>query len=566
MKTSAIRLSFTLAGWAAALGFARAAEQKANPGDAVELPPMLVEESKSSAPWYYVQAGGAEYLSRCSASITREFVAAVQARQQLVRVLVPEEFLARTEVPAICVLYGQDLEHKVSAEIQRELQSRGPPKPSATEEDRVNIVPNMRLADRDLHATIVYIDEALFNGSTLSLAPGHVRYLLQRRAPELPAWLMDGVERVWRRADFVMKPVTLAPLVWHNASESDALASDPGRPRALLPAGELFASDAARAAETRHARRVEVRAATEELFFRWAMVSGPSVREAFWKFAARAAEGPVTEEVFQACFGFDFAELRDRLSDYVPEAVGETKSIDPGRLPPLASFEVERATPNQIARIRGEWERLAIGYVQRRLPQVREPYLVQARRTLRRAYDEGDRDPRLLATMGLCEIDAGNEAGAKEFLEPAVARGVVRPRAYYELARLRFAELMRGAAETKTFSFTELAPVLHPLQQGAAQWPALPETFTLLGEAWARSAGSPNTAEFAELQRGARLFPRRPAVLLPIARALARHEKRAEAAAVLEACAAAETDPEARASIARLRAEISPEAQGAGER
>ena len=35
-------------------------------------------------------------------------------------------------------------------------------------ETRVNIAPNMRLSDRDMHATIVYIDETLFDASALS--------------------------------------------------------------------------------------------------------------------------------------------------------------------------------------------------------------------------------------------------------------------------------------------------------------------------------------------------------------------------------------------------------------
>ena len=38
-------------------------------------------------------------------------------------------------------------------------------------------------------------------------------------------------------------------------------------------------------------------------------------------------------------------------------------------------------------------------------------YLEQARRTLKRGYDRDERDPRLLAVLGLCEIDAGNDAG-----------------------------------------------------------------------------------------------------------------------------------------------------------
>ena len=300
-----------------------------------------------------------------------------------------------------------------------------------------------------------------------------------------------------------------------------------------------------------------------DLFFRWAIISGGPTREAFWKFAARAAAGPVNEEIFEASFGFDYAELRDRLSDYLPKAVAATPRINPAPLPPLPPIEVERATPNEIARLRGEWERLAIGHVQRRLPQVREPYIAQARRTLRRAFDAGDRDPRLLATMGLCEIDAGNEGGARQFLEPAIATGVVRPRAYHELARLRFADLRRGVPETKLFSFTELAPILEPLRRAVTQAPPLAEVFTLLAEAWARCELSPNAAEFRELETGARLFARRPNVGYPIALALVRHGKKTEAAAVLDAGAGHAADVDTRASITRLRAEL---AAGLGPR
>jgi hypothetical protein len=195
-------------------------------------------------------------------------------------------------------------------------------------------------------------------------------------------------------------------------------------------------------------------------------------------------------------------------------------------------------------------------HVQRRFPQVREPYLAQARRTLRRGYDAGDRDPRLLATMGLCEIDADNERAAREFLEPAVVGGVVRPRAYYELARVRFAELRRDAPESKLFSYTEIAPIIQPLQRALSQSPPLAETFILLADAWTRCELSPNAAEFAELESGVRLFPQRPSVTYPIARALARHGKHAEAAAVLDASAGYVTDEATRASIARLRTDV----------
>lgn len=520
----------------------------------VELPPMMVEESVSGVPWLYVKAGGTEFLSRCSASTTRNLVEAWLDRMQLMRVLLPDEFLAHMDVPAVFVIYGQDLKQTVSAEIQRELQAvRGG---EASSGDRVNIAPNMRLVDRDLHASIAYIDESQFDAAALSIAPNHVRYLLRGRVPEPPGWLVEGVERVWQRTDFILDPITLAPLVWLNPTESEALAADPTRPRALLPASELFELDALRAAETPHRRRVEARASTQELFVRWALVSGEATRAALWKFAARAAEGPVSEEMFEDAFGFGYAELRDRLSDFLPRAVRAPARIRPGPRPPLPRIEVEAATPNEVARVRGEWERLAIGYVRRRLPEAREPYVAQARRTLRRAYDAGDRDPRLLATMGLCEIDAGDEAAARRYLEAAVAGGVARPRAYHELARLRYEELRREAAESRQFSFLELAPVFDVLRRGLAQAPPLPESYTLLAEAWARCELTPTPTEFAELETGARLFFRRPDVAYPIARTLVRHGRPAAAAVVLEVAAGHAADEEVRTGMARLRAEL----------
>jgi hypothetical protein len=535
-------------------GALRAADARAGSAP-IELPPMLVEESNSSVPWLYVSVGGTEYLSRCSRTTTRDFITAVLARTQLMRVLVPEEFLARSDVPEVIVLYAQDLKQTVSAEIQRELRAGGA-RGAEAPADGVDIAPNMRLTDRDMHASIVYIDESQFDGATLSLAPSHVRHLMQRRVPEPPEWLLDGIERTFRRAEFVEDPITLNPLVWQNPAESEALAGDATRPRAVMPAGDLFASPAAPGRGNNHARHRETRAATAELFVRWALTTSTRTRAALWQFAARAAEQPATEEMFAAAFGFDFAELRDRLSDYLPEAVDEAAWIDPGKLPPLPAFEVDRATPGQIARVRGEWERLAIGHVQRRLPQAREPYLAQARRTLHRAYDAGDRDPRLLATLGLCEVDAGNDAGARAFLEPAVALGVVRPRACYELARIRFAALRAGAPEEKRFAFGELAPVFQPLQQAATQAPPLAEAFALLGEAWSRCATPPNTAEFAALQAGARWFPRRPHIVYPIALALARHGRPGEAAAMLAAAEEVSSDDATRAAIAQLRREL----------
>ena len=113
-------IAWGVAVWLAGAGTLAAA----NAGPRVELPPMMVEESVSGVPWLYVNAGGTEFLSRCSAGTTRSLVEGWLDKLQQVRALVPEEFLGRMDPPSIFVLYSQDLQQTVSAEIQRESKVR----------------------------------------------------------------------------------------------------------------------------------------------------------------------------------------------------------------------------------------------------------------------------------------------------------------------------------------------------------------------------------------------------------------------------------------------------------
>ncbi len=96
MKRSVIISCLVLAVGASDLSLrARAADTRsAASTPPIVLPPMLVEESKSSVPWWYVNVGGTEFLSRCSRFTTEEFVDAWLNRMQLMRVLVPDYGLA----------------------------------------------------------------------------------------------------------------------------------------------------------------------------------------------------------------------------------------------------------------------------------------------------------------------------------------------------------------------------------------------------------------------------------------------------------------------------------------
>lgn len=537
--------------WLAALPAIAAAGADVAPGPAVELPPMIVEEAATLPPWLHASADGTEYLSRCREAVTRGYVEMRRSRMRWVRAIFPTELLARSDVADVTVLVSQRLKPAGSAEIIGEAVQLSKGGRAGDGFRRASMAPNVMLSDADMSGVFAYIDESDFDRRQVTLSSDYVRQLLARRTPAPPAWLLEGMMAAYNAIRFDESPITLAPLAWHSADEVRALAKDSGASRTLLPMSEFFTGTGG---ATRHPRIAQAQAA---LLVRWALDPRNGAREAFWKFAIQACVAPATEAGLREVIGFGFADMRDRLSDYLPTALRE-----PLRLPfapaALPALEIRRATPAEIARVRGEWERLAVPLVRRRYPDHAVRYLEQARRTLRRAYDAGDRDPRLLASLGLCEIDAVEPVAARGFLEQAVEAGVVRPRAGYELARLRWGDLARvqPSAPLRPFTAEEIAPVLAPLRAALDQAPPIVEAVELWADAWTRGAAPPGPDDVQRLVRGANHFVADPKVGLRVARALGRHGKLPEATEVLGAAFLHQRDEAVRAQFAQMFAAL----------
>jgi hypothetical protein len=151
-------------------------------------------------------------------------------------------------------------------------------------------------------------------------------------------------------------------------------------------------------------------------------------------------------------------------------------------------------------------------------------------------FERGERDPRLLAALGLYEREAGNVKGARVLLEVAAQAKVVRPRAYLELARLRYAEaLQKPAGADGRLDVNQARSVLEPLLTARAQSvpPPAPEVYELIAEVWARSAVAPTRENLAVLGEGVAAFPYRAELIYRTASLYARTGFPKEAAALV---------------------------------
>src|SRR5437763_836651 len=75
----------------------------------VQLPPMVIEESSSLPPWLYASADGVEYLSRCSESVTRDYVQMTRDRTAALHALFPAGLFLHMDVPVTTILVSQKL-------------------------------------------------------------------------------------------------------------------------------------------------------------------------------------------------------------------------------------------------------------------------------------------------------------------------------------------------------------------------------------------------------------------------------------------------------------------------
>ncbi len=501
----------------------------------IELPPLLVEEPAKPLRWRHVDFPGIEMLSVVSDGETRAFLRRHHNQSEILQWILPTRFQGKSSVPDEYILFNDNLSRAHSQEVlnsmmtaQRDAARRKQAQDRRENGDedsgwgrtrgkpKIRFLPNLRLIDVDTTAVFVVMRESDSSAANFTFSTDRIAFLLASRVPMLPSWFMAGMMGLYERANFGDDHIAFRPAVWTTPSELAALKDNEEPLRTLLPMEELFARRPRQGQPDARIDRLWRAQCT--LFLRWAIAEDKgSRREALWQFIDRLENEPPSEALFQAYFNVGYADMRDILSDYLPEAVEQPVTLRVAKVSKPPAINLRDATPLEVARIRGDWERIQISYVRKAFPGVVDKYIEQARKTLRKPYDQGERDPRLLGLLGLLDLDAGDRSSATPLLEAAVNARVARPRLYYELSLNRYAavaEIAAGNALTREQIDAISAPIL-------AAWdmpPQNPAACAVLADVWNRTKEDVPPDILDRLNRAAALFPQVEGLVLRVAR------------------------------------------------
>jgi len=505
----------------------------------VALPAYTVTDTRDLPPpeaWRHAEIPGFEILSNASDRETKRLIHDFQLFNQAIGVVWPS-LVGRSPTPVSIILCGRG--EKFKAFIPKTADA-GPAQGMASlflrNNERSAIVVDLQTRelglaglDTDFNASGVENNGSIEVDAYKQLYREYVHSLLARTTPRLAAWLEEGLAQLLMGMKVSPTLIEFAKLddpntvsiQQANAAQLNALAAAEGDTAAPLTAAAED-RDFNAALQRTHlmsfpemfAVKHEDPTARNSIGSKWAKQStafvhmclyqtGQRFQKGFVTFIQRSAKEPVTEPMFKECFGIGYKDMLLELRGYLDftnyKSLGWSSKKGEG-LGEAAPLVLRDATEAEVGRIKGEAMLLA---------DLKEP----ARIALITPYTRGERDPRLLAALGLYERSVDHADRARKFLEAAAAGKVVRPLAHLELARLRFQAVQTVAGPEASFTTAQTADISAPLLLARLQPPAMPEVYELLGDVYARSVDDPKPEIMAMLFEGVNLFPRRLALV-----------------------------------------------------
>lgn len=496
-------------------------------GQAVELPPFVVTHVVEGPAWRVASIPGFEILTQCSDRETREIAAALWRGPQLT---LPPALRPQRTVPTVVVVFDQvpyQAEHPGTLGSSRY--------PGEINRHWTNVI-KRSVDDRESFAVNLF--KSSFDYTPIFRFDA--RTLLRYRVPSAPAWLNEGLfggygvhrEGVYWDQDLGRRRIHVA--AWCSAEElakanemplSEAeyfLSQKPGlRPRSVASTfvfdlAQLFVEPAPKIGDQMLPRW----ASTAALFVSWgAFAPSAERRDAFWRFAEMACAQPVTEEMFNECFGASYAEIQGELGWYLSVASRKEMSV-PVSVTDCPKIQFRDASRADFARLYGEWQRIEGRALAAQFPELAKRYREAAVSTLEKAYvnPETPRDPRILASLGLLALDSGKFELARNLLAQASENKAEGPAVFLALARLDWANWMTD--DQGTLKDGDRDRVLSLLLKAEQQQPQLFDVYSHLAQL-AATNNAIQPAHREALMRGLKNFPKNGALVSRIRSALA---------------------------------------------
>ena len=503
-----------------------------DPEPAIELPTFTVQDSlilPEPEAWRYARIEGFEVLSNSSSRSTQRLVEDFQRFHQALVLAWPAADIP-SAVPTSLILAGRGNKFEPFA-------------------PHINLSPevgsiSLNLRDGELSAIVIDLETTILNlatpegieafaaqaasdpsvddgGATLfqgmpnfvvdhyrQLYREYIRFVLTQSQPRLPAWMEEGLAQIFMRMEFSPTRIVIGKVEDPNEVSIAGAVEDRDfnhalHRRALMPLQEMFSV------------KPDSATARNPLGNRWAKQSYAFVhlclygnqgkyQKGLLMFLSRLAGKPPSEELFKECFGMTYKQMLLQIRSYVDftaykAVVFQAKKGTKFEAPPKPVFR--DATEAEVGRIKGEALRMAGNKAAARLALI-APYI------------RGSRDPQLLASLGMYEYAEGETARARKFLEAAAKDKVVRPRAYLQLAQLRFDEAMKKPLGARQLlSAVQVGEILEPLFVARGQTPALPEVYEMIATVWAKSETLPTAGNLAVIDEGVQHFIRRSGLI-----------------------------------------------------
>jgi hypothetical protein len=466
-------------------------------GPIVELPKFEVTDSRLLPPpekWLYAEIPGFEILSSLSKSATQRVVKDFLLLQEAMNVIMPGLRAGPVSVPTSLILPGRG-----------DAFSRFMPSNRGDDRYRTN---TLFFRDDERGAIVVDFQLAelqLEDNTTLESDPyrgfyrEYFRFIIRRNVGNKPpAWFEEGLVQLFASIEFQKKWINFAMIGDGFGGERTGDFNRLLHRRSILPMKELLADPPRRRGTFWEAQAYA---------FVHMCLYGRNLKyqRPFLEFITRLDREPLSEELFKECFKMDYKkmglELRGYL-DFTDHKYMQYAAKKGQALPEPPPFELRDAPDAVVGRITGEALRLG-GHVS------------QAQNALIAPYVRGERDPRLLAALGLNEKFAGNDDRARKFLEAASNARVDRARAYLELARLRLdAARAKPGGKGDQLDENQVASVLTPLFTARKTPPPMAEVYSLIAETWSLSAAPPQEEHLEVVLEGVRTFPRDTALVM----------------------------------------------------